>query len=178
MKVVILFSFLISSVGIFAQLDKLDLKNLVVVAQLDRPEDRFTAEINFAEIFANVGIKTMASLNAQKQGADIAHLAYDSIQKAIAAKGFDTYVLISVRGYDNKFKAATMHNDLKTELGVGHLFPLYRDEIASVTFEFNFYRNGQFVAYDMIKIGGIASRDEVVKKLRKKMPKRIAKYWL
>lgn len=178
MKNTIFLTFVIISTSFFSQLDKLDLKNVVIVAQLDRPEDRFTTEINLSEILANCGVKTIASLNAQRQGSDIENLHYDSIQKALLEKGFDTYVLVSVRGYDTKFKPSTIHNDFKTELAIGHLFPLYRESIASITFEFSFFRNGQFVAYDMIKLGGVGSRDEVVKKLRKKLPKRVVKYWL
>ncbi|MGV3630076.1 MAG: hypothetical protein ACO1O6_02670 [Bacteroidota bacterium] len=160
-----------------SQIESLDLKNVLVVGQLDKPEDRFTMEVNLTEILAGEGIKTMASLNVLKQGSEMIMLASDSISAALKAKGIDTYVLVSVRGYDTKFKPSKNHNDLKTELTVGHLFPLYRDEIISVTFEFNFYRNGQFVAYDILKLPGTSSRDEVVKKLHKKLPKRINKLW-
>lgn len=160
-----------------AQLDKLDLKTVLIVAQLDKPEDRFTMEVNLAELLAESGVKTMVSLNALKQGADITLLSEDSIRKQIEQKGIDTYVLVSVRGFDKKFKDAKQHSDLFTELRTGHLFPIYRDEVTSVTFEFNFYRQGQFVAYDMIKIGSVGSRDDVIKKLRKKLPSRIQKNW-
>lgn len=161
-----------------AQLENLDLKNCVIVGQLDKSEDRFTLEVNLAEILADCGVKVMASLNAMKQGTDQSMLASDSIQQAIKAKGFDTYVLVSVRGYDTKFKPSTHFNDLKTELNIGHLFPLYREEIISITLEFHFYRNGQHVAYDIVKLPGTSSRDEVIKKLRKRLPKRIKKTWL
>lgn len=174
----ILFLVLLSvQVSAFSQIKSLDLKNVLVVGLLDKPEDRFTLEVNMTEILANAGIKTMASLNVLKQGSDMIALAGDSIAAILKSKGIDTYVLVSVRGYDTRFKPSTMHNDLKTELSVGHLFPLYRDEIISVTLEFNFYRNGQFVAYDILKLPGTSSRDEVVKKLRKKLPKRINKLW-
>ena len=160
-----------------AQIDKLGLKTVLVVAQLDKPEDRFTMEVNLSEMLANSGIKTMASLNALKQGADIKMLGADSINKQLLSKGIDTYVLVSVRGYDKKFKAAKNHYNLVTELQTGHLFPIYRDAVTSVTFEFNFFRNGEFVAYDKIKLGGIGSRDDVLKKLRKKLPKKIKRHW-
>jgi hypothetical protein len=63
------------------------------------------------------------------------------------------------------------------ELAAGHSFPLYRDEITSISFEFNFYRNGQWVAYDLVKVGGVGSRDKVIKKTRKKLEKRLNKMW-
>lgn len=177
-NLLILCGFILLQNVLFSQLDKLDLKNVVVVAQLDKAEERFTTEVNLSEILANQGVKTIASLNAQKQGAKVASFSNDSIQSMLKAKGFDTYVLVSVRGYDNRFKAATIHNDMETELAIGHLFPLYREGISSVTLEFNFYRDGKFVADYMYKINGVSSREDVLKKMRKKLPKRIFKYWL
>ncbi len=165
------------SSNVFSQVENLDIKNLIVVCQLDKAEDRFTLEVNLAEILADCGIKTMASLNAQKQGTNVGYLGMDSIQLDLKNKGFDTYVLVSVRGYDTKFKRSTIFNDMRTELATGHLFPLYRDEITSISLEFYFYRNGKNVGYDLLKLGGISSREDVIKKLRKKLPKRIYKYW-
>lgn len=154
-------------------LKDLNLRNALVVGQLDRSEDRYTMEINFSELLADNGIKTLASLNVLKQGTEPEVLASDSIQAVLKSKGIDTYVLVSVRGYDRKFKPSTQHQTLETELNTGHAFPLYRDEIVSITFEFRFYRNGQFVAYDIVKVGNVGSRDGVLKKFRKKIGKRI-----
>lgn len=177
MKKSLLFFILTAHLFCFGQLENLHLKNVLVVGLLDKPEDRFTLEVNLAELLATNGIKTKASLNALKQGSDISMLANDSIHTVLKEKGIDTYVLVSVRGYDTKFKPSTQQNDLLTELSIGHLFPLYREHITSVTLEFNFYRNGQFVAYDILKLSGTSTRDLVIKKLRKKLPKRINKHW-
>lgn len=160
-----------------AQLSNLNLKNALIVGLLDKAEDRYTVEINLSELFANNGVKTMASLNSLKQGADLKLLASDSIQNMLKEKGIDTYVLVSVRGYDRKFKPSNKHETLLNELAAGHSFPLYRDEITSISFEFNFYRNGQWVAYDLVKVGGVGSRDKVIKKTRKKLEKRLNKMW-
>lgn len=168
---------LLSSSAAMAQTKKLNLTNAMVVGQLDKPEDKYTIEINLSELLASYGIKTMASLNVLKQGSDPEMLASDSIKNVLRANGIDTYVLVSVRGYDRNFKPATKHADLATELATGHLFPLYRDEAVSVTFEFIFYRNGEFAGYDLVKLGGIGSRDGVLKKFRKKIGKRIRKSW-
>ncbi|TNE56171.1 MAG: hypothetical protein EP338_00975 [Bacteroidetes bacterium] len=174
----ILFLCLLICSGVKAQgLEQLKLSNALIVAQQDKAEDRFTMEVNLAEIFANSGIKTMASLNFLKEGSEMTSLAKDSLQQLIKSKGVDTYVLVSVRGYDRRFKEAEMHGDLKTELSVGHLYPVYREGIASITFEFLFFRDGAFVAYDQLKLGGIGSRESVLKKLRRKLPKRIKKKW-
>lgn len=178
MKKGIIFAFIcLIQQTVFSQLETLDLKNTLVVALLDKAEDRFTLEVNLTEILAQQGIKTMASLNSLKQGSDIKMIAYDSIKTSLKTKGIDTYVLVSVRGYDTKFKKATIFNDLTSELGIGHSFPLYRDAITSISLEFNFYRDGKHVAYDLVRLTGTSTRDQVIKKLRKKMPKRINKYW-
>jgi hypothetical protein len=160
-----------------SQTNQLHLKNALVVGQLDKSEDRFTMEINFTEMLASSGIKAMASLNVLKEGSPVQLLASDSIQQILKNKGINTYLLVSVRGYDRKFKPAKNHESLAVEIANGHLFPLYRDEISSITFEFSFYRDGQFVGYDLVKMGGIGSRDAVLKKFRKKINKRIQKHW-
>jgi hypothetical protein len=160
-----------------AQLDQIKLKNALVIGLLDKSEDRYTVEINISELFASNGIKTLASLNVLKQGTHIKEIASDSVQQVLKSKGIDTYVLVSVRGFDRKFKPSTKFESLENELAAGHSFPLYREEISSITFEFHFYRNGQFVAYDILKVGGTSSREKVIKKSRKKIAKRLNKTW-
>lgn len=154
-----------------------DLNNVVVVGQLDKLEDRYSVEINLTQLFQSYGIKTSSSLNIIKQGGDTGALATDSLQKKLKAQGFDTYMLISVRGYDKRFKKSTSIGDFKTEVTAGHLFPLFRDEIVSVTFEIIFYQAGLPVENKLIKVGSIGSRETVVKKLVKKLDKQIRKNW-
>ena len=160
-----------------AQTNNLKLNNVVVVGQLDKAEDRFTMEINLTEMFASNGIKSLASLNILKEGSSVALLANDSIQTVLKEKGFDTYVMVSVRGYDRKFKDAKNHLNMEDELNSGHMFPLYRDETSSISFEFLFYRNGEVVGYDLIKVGGVNSRESAIKKFRKKVEKRMISKW-
>lgn len=169
--------FLILGVSSYAQLTELDLKNALVVGQLDKPEDRYTIEINLTELLTNSGIKAVPSLNMMKLGSDASMLATDSIQRLVAAKGIDTYVIVSVRGFDRRFKPSIRKDDLNTALGAGSLFPIYREEVVSVSFEFLFYRNGQFVASDIVKCGNVSERDTVIKRFRKKLAKRIVKKW-
>lgn len=173
-KTALIFFLFISSLGYSQLSNKVQLKNALVVAQLDKPEDRFTMEINLTEMLAEYGIKAKSSLNILKQGQDIEELAGDSIINSLKNQGFDTYVLVSVRGYDKTFKPAKNHLDLKGELAVGHMFPLYRDDISSVSFEFLFFRDGKIIGYDLVKVPGVSSRDTVMKKFRKKIAKRIA----
>jgi len=177
MRVFLAIIFVVSSAGYFAQLTDLHLKNALVVGQLDKPEDRYTVEINLTEMLTNAGIKAIPSLNMMKLGSDASLLATDSIQRLVAAKGIDTYVIVSVRGFDRRFKPSIRKDDLNTALGAGSLFPIYREEVVSVSFEFLFYRNGQFVASDMVKCGNVSERDTVIKRFRKKVTKRIVKKW-
>lgn len=177
MRVFLTILFVVSTAGYFAQLSELHLTNALVVGQLDKPEDRYTVEINLTEMLTNAGIKAIPSLNMMKLGSDASMLATDSIQRLVAAKGIDTYVIVSVRGFDRRFKPSVRKDDLNTALGAGSLFPIYREEVVSVSFEFLFYRNGQFVASDIVKCGNVSERDTVIKRFRKKLTKRIVKKW-
>lgn len=177
MRILLPLFFLIIHAGASAQLSALRLQNALVVGQLDKPEDRYTIEINLTEMLTDAGIKAVPSLNMMKLGSDAAVLTSDSIQNLVKAKGIDTYVIVSVRGFDRVFKPTERKDDLNTALGAGSLFPIYRDEVVSVSFEFLFYRNGQFVASDIVKCGNVSERDTVIKRFRKKVSKRIVKKW-
>ena len=63
----------------FSQNKHIQLTNGLIVAQLDRPEEKFTLEINLAELFANEGVQVIPSLNILKQGEIASVLASDSI---------------------------------------------------------------------------------------------------
>jgi hypothetical protein len=174
MKKILSFLVLLISVSAGAQYQ---LNNALVIGQLDKPEDRFSVEINVTELFASAGIKAMASLNVLKLGSDPDLLGSDSVINVLKSKGIDTYVLVFVKGYDKKFKATTLRDDLITALNTGSLFPLYRDEITSITFEFQFFRNGQMIGADVLRCSSVSNRDAVVKKLRKGLKKKIDKKW-
>jgi hypothetical protein len=129
------------------------------------------------ELLSDAGIKAIPSLNILKLGSDASLLTTDSLQKVVAAKGIDTYMLVSVRGYDRKFSVSENKDDLQTALGAGNLFGIYREEIVSVSFEFSFYRNGKWVYSDIVKCGNVSDLDSVIKRFRKVVAKRITKKW-
>jgi len=153
------------------------LTNALVVAQLDNPDDRYSLEINLTQLLVASGIKAEPSLNYMKFGEDSKILASDSIAEIMKTKGIDTYCLVSVRGYDRRFKKTEGRENLAAALSVGGLFDLYRQDIVSISFEFKFYRNGEFVYTDMVKCGNVGDRETVLKKFRKKTGKRILKKW-
>lgn len=159
------------------KMSELHLTNALVIGQIDNIEDRYSLEIILTQMFNSAKIKTMPSLNVLKQGADAIILASDSMQQMLSAKGIDTYVLVSVRGYDRRFKVSEKQDDFHTALEGSSLFDLYRQDITSISIEFKFYRGGQFVAGEIIKCGNISDRETVLKRLTNKLEKRISKRW-
>ena len=177
MRKSIVVGFVCLATTVFGQVGDLQLKNALVVGQLDKGEDRYTIEVNLTELLTQAGIKAVPSLNIMRTGSDAVDIATDSIQQLVKAKGVDTYILVTIRGYDKRFKASSCKDDLKTALSVGNLFPVYRDEAVSVSFEFLFYRNGQCIGSDVVKCGNVSDRDSVIKKFRKMVGKRIISKW-
>ncbi|MEJ6775899.1 MAG: hypothetical protein QNK85_01070 [Crocinitomicaceae bacterium] len=156
---------------------KLDLTNALVIGQMDKTEDRYSLEINATELLNSRGVKAIPSLNVIKLGGEALVLASDSIAELMKAKGIDTYVLISVRGFDRKFKVSGIKDNLETALGLSSLFDLYREDIVSISFEFKFFRGSELIYSDMVKCGNIGDRESVIKRFRKKVGKRIVKRW-
>ena len=176
MKKVLVFLLVSISAISFGQDEPLNLKNALIVGQLDKEGDRFSTEITLTEFFSSKGVKSIPSLNLLKQGADLTELAEDSLQNVLKNKGIDTYILVSVRGYDRRFKPSEKREDFKTALSYGTLFSLYRPESVSVTFEFFIYRNGELIRSEMIKCGNISSRATVLTRLIKKLEKKYRKW--
>lgn len=176
MKLVLIILILLPSLTSLSQSKDIKLTNALVIGQLEKAEDRYSIEIALTEILTNAGIKAIPSLNILKEGGDIQMLATDSVQKIVTSKGIDTYMTVSVRGYDKRFKLAENHDNFKTALSTGHLFSLYRDELVSISFEFTFYREGQFMGTDIIKCGNVSSREMVLKRFKKKVTRRVNKW--
>jgi hypothetical protein len=156
---------------------ELNLRNALVISHLDKQQDRFSLEIACSEVLANAKIKNAVSLNVLKQGGNPLILLSDSLSKQLNNQGIDTYMLVSVRGYDKRFQKSTQTTTLAEDLAADNLFPIYKEEIVSVTFEFHFYRGGQLVYTDLLKINGASSRDKVLKNFRKKLAKRLDRKW-
>ena len=155
----------------------LKLKNVLVIGQFDKPEDRYAIEVNLTELLTNTGIKASPSLNILKHGTSAVNLISDSIQQIIKSKGFDTYVVVNVRGYDRIFKPSETKISLEEMLNMASLYHIYRDEATSVSFEFTFFKNGLVIYRDILKCGNVSNRDSVIKRFRKKVPKLIEKSW-
>ncbi len=156
--------------------EKFPLTNALIVGQMNKEDERYFLEVSLTEFFADRGLNAMPSLNILKQGADLSDLASDSLKNKVQAKGIDTYILVSVRGFDSRFKISSRNDDFKTALDYGTLFNLYREEITNVSFEFFFYRNDALVKKQLIRIGNINSKESVLKRLKKKLGRKM-KEW-
>lgn len=174
--ITILLFIAISMVGV-AQKTPLQLTNAVVVGQIDKPEERYALEGALSNLLTQNGVKATASLNFLKLGGDSGVLSTDSLSTILKNQGYDTYIIVNVRGYDRKFKPSERQEPLTEKLGQGSLHELYRQDAVSVTFEFTFYRNGQYISSDLVKLGNISDRETVLKRFNKKVGKRITKKW-
>lgn len=166
------------SFGLVTHSQSLTLKESVVIGQFDKPEDRYTMEVTMCEILNALSVKAVPSSNFVKQGGNSIILASDSSMQALKAKNLNTYCLINVKGYDKRFKKSEILPSFSEGLERATLYNLYKDEIASVSFEFIFYRDSKPVFNDVLKIGNIGNRDDVIKRLKKKAPKHIVEHWL
>jgi len=178
MKFILSFLLVAVSLSSYGQKPKFKLTNALVVGQIDKPEERYALEGALTNLLVDNGVKASPSLNFLKVGGDSKVLASDSMLLKMKELGFDTYLIANVRGYDRKFKAAGRKDLLVDILGQGSLHELYRQDIVSITFEFSFYRNGQFIGSDLVKLGNISDRESVLKRFSKKISKRIAKKWM
>jgi hypothetical protein len=161
-----------------AKFPPLKLNNALVVSHLNKQSDQFSLEIAVSDVLSRCKVKNTVSLNVLKAGGDPQILMTDSVGQILKAKGINTLMLVSVRGFDNRFRPSTGNMTLAEDLAADNLFPIYKEDIVSVTFEFHFYRDGKLVYTDLLKIGGAGSRDMVLRKFRKKLAKKVVKDWI
>ncbi len=154
-----------------------DLNECVVIGQFEKPEDRYALEVTMCEIFTAMHIKSIPATNFVKQGGSSQVLASDSSLMALKEKGFLTYCLVNVKGFDNRFKKSENPPLFPEGLDRATIYNLYKDEISNLTLEFIFYRDGKSVFNDVFKISNIGNRDDVIKRLKKKGPKYFLKNW-
>ncbi|WP_107040119.1 hypothetical protein [Brumimicrobium mesophilum] len=176
--ILITISILFLSQNIWSQdSESLNLKNVMIVGQQDDLSDRYILEVGLLQLFTDNNIKSKASLNVIKEGGEDDIILNDSIYASLKSEGIDTYVLVSIRGYNNRFKLSDEASPLEDEINAGHLYPLYRESASNVTFSFTFYRDMKPVHYELIRTGTVGSRDAVMKKLLKKVDKKLRKEW-
>jgi hypothetical protein len=176
MKNYTLIFLLVALMGAFQAQAQKESKTLVI-GQFDKPDERYAIEVAITDLFTKNGVSAVPSLNVIKQGADPSILALDSIQRVLKQAGIDRIAIVNVRGYDRRFKISDKETSLKETLGRTSIYHIYREEATSVSFEFTFYKENKMVFRDILKCGNVSDRDSVIKRIRKKLPKRIAKKW-
>ena len=152
---------------------QLKLTNAVIIAQFEKEEDRYAMQALFTGILQDQQIKTIPLMNVLKQGEDLQHLMADSIQSLLLQKGFDTYFVVNVRGYDRTFKPSTDAQTLTELLETTSIYQIYRDEANSVSFEFSIYQKNQLISRQVLRCGNVSDRDSVLKRLRKRFVKKV-----
>ena len=176
MKYLVFFGLAILTQLVSAQSVKLT--NAVVITQFDKEEDRYAMQALMADILKGYQITALPVMNVLKQGEDPQHLLNDSIQQIIVQKGFDTYLVVNVRGYDRTFKPSEDTQTLAELLETTSIYQIYRDEATSVSFEFSIYRDGKLVSRQVLRCGNVSDRDSVLKRLRKRLPKKVIPTWI
>lgn len=177
MKNLIVIAFVLLSALSFGQNKRLKLQNAVVIGQFDKQDERYTMEAFMTELLTDYKLKSTPSLNYVKTGENIDNLTQDSLKNVFLEKGFDTYLIVGVRGYDRKYKPTNYSITFGEKLSQGTLREIYRQGAVSVTFEFSFFRNNELVRVDYFRAGNVSDRDSVLKKLRKKLPKYMLSNW-
>jgi hypothetical protein len=160
------------------QAQQIKLTNAVVITQFDKEEDRYAMQALMADLLKSYQINALPVMNVLKQGEDPQHLLQDSIQKLLVQKGFDTYLVVNVRGYDRTFKPSEDTQTLAELLETTSIYQIYRDEATSVSFEFSIYRNGKLISREVLRCGNVSDRDSVLKRLRKRLPKKVLPTWI
>ena len=150
----------------------------LIIGQFDRPYERYAIEVTLTEIFSQNGLEAIPSLNILKQGSDPSVLASDTLHHILSKQGITTYLVVNVRGYDRRFKASKIDVSLSEMLGRTSIYHIYREEATSVSLEFTFFKEQKVYFRDILKCGNIAGRDSVLKRIRKKLPKRMSKKWV
>lgn len=176
MKYLVFFGLAILTQLVSAQSVKLT--NAVVITQFDKEEDRYAMQALMADILKGYQIKALPVMNVLKQGEDPQHLLNDSVQQILVQKGFDTYLVVNVRGYDRTFKPSEDTQTLAELLETTSIYQIYRDEATSVSFEFSIYRDGKLVSRQVLRCGNVSDRDSVLKRLRKRLPKKVIPSWI
>jgi hypothetical protein len=154
-----------------------NLKGVMILVKNDKPQERFSIEANLGKLFATYGMPIVLSINLIKEGAPLSELGETKIQAEMNARNINSVLVVSVRGFDTRFKPRTKIPQTLTEmLQEGNLNPISMDEASSVTIEFFQYVNGKFNGYHIQRLGGASSRSKVYNKLQKRLDKLVPRW--
>ncbi len=178
-RILLITSFFVLSFGVlFGQRSKHpkinNLKGALLVVKNDKFNERFSAEVNIAKIFSPFQMPMLLSVNLIKENASLSELNTAKVQGEMAAKNINSVLVVSVRGYDTRFKPRTkIPLTLEEMLEEGNLYPVTQDDISSVTIEFIQYVGGKFNGYHIMRLGSASDKQKVYKKMQKKLNRAI-----
>ena len=153
------------------------LKGAMILVKNDKPQERFSMEANLGKLFSVYKMPILLSVNLIKEGAPLIELADERVQKEMNAKGINSVLVISVRGFDTRFSARTkIPQTLAEMLQEGNLNPITAEEATTVTIEFFQYIDGKFVGYHIQRVGGAATKTKVYQRLQKRLDKLVPKW--
>ena len=118
---------------------RIKLANALVIGQMNNPDDRYSIEMAMTQMLRSANIQTEPSLNLLKLGSDSRVLATDSLLEVVKQKGLDTYMLISVCGFDRKYRPGNLDDNFSKSLDQATFFDLYRLDAVSVSFQIKFF---------------------------------------
>lgn len=154
-----------------------NLKGALVLVKNDKFQERFSIEANLGKIFSTYGMPILLSVNLIKEGASLSELAETKIQAEMNSRNINSVLVISVRGFDTRFKPRTkIPETLEEMLKEGNLNPISMDDASSVTIEFFQYINGKFHGYHIQRFGGAGSRAKVYTKIQKRLDKLVPRW--
>ncbi len=154
-----------------------NMKGAMLLVKNDNAQERFSVEANLGKILATYNMPLLLSINLINQGAPLKELAGARVQNEMSARGINSVIVVSIRGFDQRFKPRTkIPATLEEMLEEGNLYPLSQEDVTTVTIEFIQYVGGKFHGYHMMRVGNASNKSKVYSKIQKKLNRQIPKW--
>jgi hypothetical protein len=154
-----------------------NLKGAMLLVKNDDAKERFSVEANMGKILATYNLPLLLSINMINQGAPLKELAGARVQNEMSARGINSVLVVSIRGFDQRFKPRTkIPATLEEMLEEGNLYPISQEEATTVTIEFIQYVGGKFNGYHMMRIGSASNKSKVYTRIQKKLNRLVPKW--
>jgi hypothetical protein len=154
-----------------------NLKGAMLLVKNDDAKERFSVEANMGKILATYNMPLLLSINMINQGAPLKELAGARVQNEMSARGINSVLVVSIRGFDQRFKPRTkIPERLEEMLEEGNLYPISQEDATTVTIEFIQYVGGNFNGYHMMRLGNASNKTKIYNKMLKKLNRLMPKW--
>jgi hypothetical protein len=154
-----------------------NMQGAMLLVKNDNAQERFSVEANLGKILATYNMPLLLSINVINQGAPLKELAGARAQNEMSARGINSVLVVSIRGFDQRFKPRTkIPATLEEMLEEGNLYPISQEEATTVTIEFIQYVGGKFNGYHMMRIGSASNKSKVYTRIQKKLNRLVPKW--